>query len=92
MSIGNEWDLGDLVTVSGYVTVTGTAADPSHIEIHIKNPNAVVTTASALRSATGVYYNSITATIPGDWVYQFSASGSVVAVGNGQFKVRHGVL
>lgn len=87
-----DYDLGDLITISGYVTVTGVAADPSHIEIHIKNPSGVVTTASALRSAAGVYYNNITANAYGTWVYQFSASGTVQAVGNGDFVVRRGVL
>lgn len=87
-----DYDLGDLVTISGVITVTGIATDPSFIEIHVRNPSGTLTTASALKSAVGIYYNNITANMPGVWTYQFSASGTVQAVGNGNFTVLRGVL
>ncbi len=87
-----DYALGSLVTISGVVTVTGVLTDPSFIEIHIKNPSGVITTASALKSAVGVYYNNITANAYGTWIFQFSASGTVQAVGNGTFNVLRGVI
>jgi hypothetical protein len=87
MSNGNAWDLGDLITISGNTYVSGVLADPSHVEWHIMNPLGAVTTASALRSGTGIFWNNITANIAGTWRYQLSASGTVAGVGNGQFMV-----
>lgn len=81
--------VGQLVTVSTEVrTAAGVLTDATVI-LNVTSPDGVTTTyAPPDHPGTGLYSKGITATQAGDWFYQFTSSGTVIATDAGQFHVR----
>lgn len=85
----NTYIKGSLITVSGiFKDANSSAYDPTQsARVIVQKPDdstAMYTYGNGSvvqRTATGYYYAQITATIVGEWVYRWIASGQVEAEG-----------
>lgn len=95
MATLNEYDVGDLVRMTGALTTAdGTAVDPTALVCKVKKPSGTVTTltygtdAFPVRSAAGTYYAEVTADEAGEWWYRFVSTGTGQAAEEERFYVR----
>jgi hypothetical protein len=84
----SRYDLGALSRlVATFVSTDGvTTADPSSIDLLVKNPLGSVSTysfgvagASVVRVATGAYVRDTTLDVVGSWFYRWAGTGGVQA-------------
>lgn len=74
----NEYDVGDLVRITGTLANSaGTATDPSGtITFKVRDPGGTITTLvygvddEVVKSSTGVYYTDVALDEPGTWHYR----------------------
>ena len=89
------YTLGDLVRVTGTLTVTATGdeLDPDAVTFSVRHQAEDVTTytygddVELVKSATGVYYVDVDANAAGLWWYRFASTGSGQAAQEGSFLV-----
>lgn len=95
MPIVHNYDLGDLVQVSGEFTDpdTGDHIDPDVVKVTIRKPNRTLTTyiygtdAEVVQDATGRYSLNVDTDAPGTWYYRWWSTGDGQASGEGNFEV-----
>ena len=86
-----SYDIGDFVTLSTEIR----AGDPAvlidaTVSLVITAPDGSLTSVpsgSVSHDGTGLYSYSLTATMPGNWLYVWTASGAASGVDQGQFYV-----
>lgn len=91
----STYTLGDLVRVTGTLTVTATGdeLDPDVVTFSVRHQAEDVTTytygtdAQLVKSATGVYYVDVNANAAGLWWYRFASTGNGQAAQEGSFLV-----
>lgn len=95
MATINSYDKGDQVQLTGTFRDTASALiDPSVITFRLWTPDggstALVygTDAAVVKSTTGTYYVNWTVSSPGDYVYRWEGTGSVIAAGEYRFRAR----
>lgn len=86
----NEYDIGDLVQITGtFTNPSGIAADPSSVAAQVRTAGGSLIEPTTARVATGIYQVDVTAdNQPGLWAYRFAGTGVLQAAGEGVFKVR----
>lgn len=88
------YDIGDTVRVTvTFTNSAGTATDPSAVTLSVKDPKGTKTTytygsSSMVKSATGIYYYDLTATLPGSYKYVWKGTGALVVAEENRFEVR----
>jgi predicted transcriptional regulator of viral defense system len=80
----NYYDRGDRVRLSASFTSNGVAADPTAIELKVKDPSNNIATytyalAEITKSATGNYYKDVSIDETGEWFYRWEGTGAVEA-------------
>ena len=92
--MANNYDLGDLVRVSGsFSNEDGMAADPNAIFCAVRNPAGIVTTYQygvddeLVRDDTGEYHLDINANSAGYWYYRWYSTGTGQAADEEKFYV-----
>lgn len=81
-----RYQLGSLVRLTNtFRDVAGALADPTTVTITITNPAGTVTTPTAVKDSTGIYYVDLTANVAGTWTYVWAGTGAVVATDTGYF-------
>lgn len=93
MSSLNEYDFGQTVKVSGQFKVDDVLTDPTTITLTVITPAGVSTdytyaAAQVTKDATGVYSKSVVGNEVGEWIYKWTGTGAVAAVGQARFAVR----
>lgn len=89
-----SYDLGDVIRETGtFTNAAGTATDPATVTFSFTDPAGTTTTytyltdAQLVKSATGVYYVDITASLEGIYRWRWLSTGSGAASTEGQFAV-----
>jgi len=80
--MANTYDKGDSVRLRGIFTVTGTATDPSIVNLQIRDPSGNIDLYS---------YAGGTVT-KGQWWWEFFGSGTVLAAGERYLIVEKSVI
>lgn len=83
------YDRGDKVRVTGRFTDLGGAlADPTAATYRVRSPTGSVTTGTATKQATGVWYFEFTLTASGTWSYRLESTGDVTAAAESHLQAR----
>ncbi len=90
--MADRFVVGDTVTLSNPLAVSGTATDPTTISLVVTDPAGTATTytyagATITKTATGVYTKNITASTAGVWSYRWTGTGTAADVESGVFDV-----
>jgi hypothetical protein len=92
--MANEYDVGDLVRITGtFTNSAGTAVDPTVVRAQYTDPSGnttsllYLTDAALVKASTGVYYVDIDADESGVWLYRFYATGTGQGAEEGYFEV-----
>lgn len=88
--IANEYDIGDVVRISGTFTSTGGAfIDPTTVTVWVKAPSSTVyVTTAPTNPSTGVHYVDYTPASTGVYLYRIYSTGTVITAEEGLFRVR----
>ena len=88
----NEYDFGTTVTVRGAFKVDSTPTDPTTVTLTVTDPSGDVTQyeypATVARDSVGVFSKGLACPEAGEWVYSFTGTGAVAAVGVQRFAIR----
>jgi hypothetical protein len=94
MATLNEYNVGDLVRLTGEIaTLGGIAVDPTTVACKVKPPSGtnIIYTYGAdafpVRVEAGEYYVDVTATEAGEWWYGFFSTGTGQAAEEARFYV-----
>jgi len=90
-----SYDKGALVRCTGTFTdADSVETDPASVFLTVRDPYRNITVeyeygvdAALIKSATGIYYADISATIVGKWFYRFYSTGTGQAAGENDFDV-----
>lgn len=88
-----EHDLSDRIELrSAFRNAAGAFADPTEVTYTVKSPAGSTTTytysgATVTKIETGKYRVYITPTVSGEWFWRAAATGDVVDVVEGSFRV-----
>jgi len=93
----NTYDVGDSVRVRGIFTVTGTATDPTIVNLKVRDPSGNVDSFSlaggtVTKETTGNFYRDVFLDEAGQWWYEFFGSGTVLAADEGYLLVERSVI
>lgn len=85
--------VGDAMTLRAKFRVSGTLTDPTTITLDVKDPSGNTDTytlagATVTKDSTGSYSKSVTFDEAGWWTYEWTGTGTVVAVEGNQIYVR----
>jgi hypothetical protein len=90
----NQYDVGDLVRVTGTFTdAAGTAIDPTTVAFKVKKPDRSITTYTygtdmqLVKESTGNYRVDISADVKGKYKYRWYSTGNGQAAGESEFEV-----
>lgn len=84
----NRYDIGDEITlVATYRDESGSLVDPTAVTFVVTLPDSTTVASAVTKTGTGSYRARYIATMNGRHTYTFTASGAVVAVQSGEFKV-----
>lgn len=93
--MANEYDIGDLVRVSGAFTDrNGAALDPTVVSFKFKDPSDTTTTyvysthEELVKDGVGHYHANIDVDEAGTWYYRWVSEGTGQAAEEGTFTVR----
>jgi len=89
----NEYDYGDTVTLRCDFKVDNALADPTTIALAVADPSGDVSNytyagATVTRDALGQFSKAIICSESGEWVYTWTGTGAVAAVGTKRFAIR----
>lgn len=65
--------------VTATFTLDDVNTDPGAVTVQVLSPDGVTSTASATKTATGVYYTDVDLNDPGPWVVRFVGTSPVVS-------------
>ena len=87
------YDIGDIVRLTGTFTVSSVNTDPTTITLKTKDPTGNVdiytyALSQITKSATGIFYKDISIDEAGTWRYEWTGTGAVATVEEGQIYVR----
>lgn len=94
MSTANNYDIGDIVRLTGTFRDTGAAlADPTKVTIKYQDPSGNITTvtstgASVVHPSTGIYYTDVVPDESGVWEYHIYSTGLITSSTEDWFRVR----
>jgi hypothetical protein len=85
--------IGDAIRLENTCTVDGTKTDPTALTLQVKDPSGNVdlytySLSEITRSSAGVFYKDITFDEAGWWVYEWHATGAVIAVEGNKILVK----
>jgi hypothetical protein len=88
-----NYDIGDLVRLTGTFTVQDVLTDPSTITLRIKDPAGVeieftYAGGGIVRDGVGVYHYDAEIDLSGFWTYRWEGGGAVVTAGEKRLYVR----
>lgn len=85
----NRYEVGDRVRITGTFTDTaGSPANPSTVVVYVlKRDGATWTYSAPTNPATGTWYADHDVTQEGTYDYRVVGTGSIIAAGEGTFKV-----
>lgn len=88
--IANEYDIGDVIRLSGSFTSTsGAAIDPTTVTVWVKAPSSTVyVDASPTNPSSGLHYVDYTPASTGVYLYRIYSTGTVITAEEGLFRVR----
>ena len=86
------YDVGDLIRISASFAVSGSNTDPTSLQLAVYAPSGSVlhvygSSASLIKSATGIYYLDYPAGVIGPHTYRWAASGTAEGAQQGAFTV-----
>jgi hypothetical protein len=88
----NEYDIGDVASVTAVFRVAGVPTDPTVVTAEVRKPSGldtyVVAAGEITTAAAGVYNLNIVVDEPGDWWYRFVGTGAATGAQEGGFRVR----
>lgn len=89
----NEYDYGATVHVACDFKVDDTLTDPTTITLQTTDPSGDTASythalGTVTKDATGQYSKEITCSESGEWVYTWTGTGTVAAVGTKRFSIR----
>lgn len=91
-AVPKTYDKGDTIRLGAqFYDEVGVLADPTDVELKIRNPIGSVSTPTVLRMSTGVYYYDLTTSISdphGRWEYRFEGTGAVTSAEEAAFFLR----
>jgi len=95
--MANTYDKGDSVRLRGIFTVTGTATDPSIVNLQIRDPSGNIDLYSyaggtVTKQSTGNFYYDLFLDEEGQWWWEFFGSGTVLAAGERYLIVEKSVI
>ena len=85
--------VGDALQLKATFTVSGTKTDPTTITLEVKDPSGNTDTytyadATITKDGTGVYSKTVTFDEAGWWTYEWTGTGTVIAVEGNKVYVR----
>lgn len=88
-----EFVVGQQVRIAArFYGSDGALTDPTAVTLQVKKGNADASTVSTSNPSTGLYQADVSLDAAGDWRYDFVATGDVVAVIEGSFRVKPRVI
>lgn len=89
----NEYDFGDTVTLRVEFKVSDVLTDPTTVGLTVTDPSGDSTPftyagGTITKDSTGKFSKSLACSEAGEWVYTFTGTGAVAAVGTGRFAIR----
>lgn len=94
MSTANNYDIGDIVRLTGTFRTTALAlADPTKVTVKYEDPAGAVTTVTStgvtmVHPSSGVYYVDVTPDATGIWEYRIYSTGTITTSTEDWFRVR----
>lgn len=83
----NAYHEQNLIRLSGTFSVSSVATDPTTVVCAVHPPVGAVALPSVVKDATGAYHADVIVDVPGQWIYQWTGSGAVIASGEHAFIV-----